>query len=124
MADLFNLSTLGVDEVGGGSSLKTGDLRRKYNFGSRVSELAIAQDPFFRLVSKLSKKPCDDPQFKFTERRPSFHKRYGYLYGTDGNATGTVVKHGAVHANMTKVTIAGEKDLCNWYCSRSRHRLS
>jgi|ETNvirnome_2_130_1030620.scaffolds.fasta_scaffold02626_3 hypothetical protein len=108
MADLFNLSTLGVDEVGGGSSLKTGDLRRKYNFGSRVSELAIAQDPFFRLVSKLSKKPCDDPQFKFTERRPSFHKRYGYLYGTDGNATGTVVKHGAVHANMTKVTIAGD----------------
>ena len=106
MADLFNLSNLGVADDN--SSLSTGDLRRKYNFGSRVSELAIAQDPFFRLVSKLSKKPCDDPQFKFTERRPSFHKRYGYLYGTDGNATGTVTKHGAVHANMTKVTIAGD----------------
>ena len=106
MADLFNLGNLGVADDN--SSLSTGDLRRKYNFGSRVSELAIAQDPFFRLVSKLSKKPCDDPQFKFTERRPSFHKRYGYLYGTDGNATGTVTKHGAVHANMTKVTIAGD----------------
>jgi hypothetical protein len=102
MADLFNLSGLGVDETGGGSSLKTGDLRRKYNFGSRVSELAIAQDPFFRLVSKLSKKPCDDPQFKFTERRPSFHKRYGYSFG--GSATGVApAQDGAMTAATTKV---------------------
>ena len=111
MADLFDLASaqpVGLGVADDNSSLSTGDLRRKYNFGSRVSELAIAQDPFFRLVSRLSKKPTDDPQFKFTERRPSFHKRYGYLYGTDGNATGTVTKHGAVHANMTKVTIAGD----------------
>ena len=47
----------------------TGNLRRKWNFGDRVSELAIAQDPFFRFVSKVSKKPTDDPQFKFTEKR-------------------------------------------------------
>ena len=83
MADLFNLANLGVADFAGSqrdaSGLLTGDLRRKYNFGDRVSELAIGQDPFFRFVSKVAKNPTDDPQFKFTERRPSWHKRYGYV---------------------------------------------
>ena len=61
-----------------GSSLDTGDLRRKFNFGDRVSELNLSQDPFFRFVSMASKKPTDDPQFKFTERRGSWNKRYAY----------------------------------------------
>ena len=65
--------------TGSATTIDTGDLRRKYDFGSRVSELSIAQDPFFRLVSKLAKKPTDDPQFKFTERRGSWSKRYAYL---------------------------------------------
>ena len=106
MADLFNLGGLGVADDN--STLSTGDLRRKYNFGSRVSELAIAQDPFFRLVSKLSKKPTDDPQFKFTERRPSYHKRYAYLYGTNGDNAASVTKHADLHANTTKVVMAGD----------------
>ena len=66
MSDLFNLGNLGQGEVsssGPGAAsnitvtagLNTGDLRRKYNFGDRVSELAIAQDPFFRFVSKVAK---------------------------------------------------------------------
>jgi hypothetical protein len=71
-----------------------------------VSELAIAQDPFFRLVSKLSKKPCDDPQFKFTERRPSFHKRYAYIYGASTGAA--PAQDGAMTASSTKVTMAGD----------------
>ena len=95
MADNFKLSDLGVAPAtsndassrGAGSDLNTGDLRRKYNFGDRVSELNIAQDPFFRFVSKVGKKPCDDPKFKFTERRGSWHKRYAY-----------VVDHGATSA--------------------------
>jgi len=83
MADLFNLSNLSTSDVAGngpgaGTGLSTGDLRRKYNFGNRVSELSIAQDPFFRFVSKVGKKPTDDPQFKFTEKRGSWHKRYAY----------------------------------------------
>ena len=85
MADLFQLESTADVPSGGstgqplyGSDLNTGVLRRKYNFGDRVSELAIASDPFFRMVSKLAKKPTDDPEFKFTERRPSFHKRYAY----------------------------------------------
>ena len=85
MADLFQLGNLGAADFdsGGGvddpSSLLTGDLRRKYNFGDRVSELAIPQDPFFRFVSKVGKKPTDDPQFKWTEKRDSWHKRYAYV---------------------------------------------
>lgn len=79
MADIFTLGTYSDAATwSDGTSLDTGDLRRKYNFGDRFSELAIAQDPFFRLASKVSKKATDDPEFKFTERRPSFHKRYAY----------------------------------------------
>ena len=61
------------------STLNTGALRRKYNFGDYVSELALAQDPFFRFLSMVSKKPTDDPSFKFTEKRSSYTKRYAYM---------------------------------------------
>ena len=90
--DYVQLSELGVTDFnantgpGDGSSLATGDLRRKYNFGDRVSELAIAQDPFFRFLSKVSKKPTDDPSFKFTEKRHSYHKRYAYVGAAKNNA--------------------------------------
>ena len=60
-----------------GSNLDTGDLRRKFNFGDRVSELNLSQDPFFRFVSMAAKKPTDDPQFKFTERRGSWRPTSG-----------------------------------------------
>ena len=50
MADLFQLSDSTVSDVASpssdGTSLSTGDLRRKYDFGAQVSELSIAQDPF------------------------------------------------------------------------------
>jgi len=67
------------------TGINTGALRRKYNFGDRVSELALAQDPFFRFVSMVSKKPTDDPTFKFTERRSSYSKRYAYMLKFDAN---------------------------------------
>ena len=63
----------------GNATLDTGALRRKYNFGDKVSELALAQDPFFRFLSMAAKKPTDDPSFKFTEKRSSYTKRYAYL---------------------------------------------
>ena len=91
MSDTLSLSNFtGLTEgyaASQGSSLSTGDLRRKYNFGTMVSELNIPQDPFFRFVSVLRKKPTDDSQFKFTEERPVFHKRYAYVVGhsTDGS---------------------------------------
>ena len=101
--DYVQLSELGVSTVADttGSGLSngpgtaagapnTGDLRRKYNFGDRVSELAIAQDPFFRFVSKCSKKPTDDPTFKFTEKRGSYHKRYAYVGAMNLSSSGWV----------------------------------
>ena len=103
MADNFTLSNLSPGDppeaFGPGSNLSTnvdtGDLRRKYNFGDRVSELSLAQDPFFRFVSKVNKKPTDDPSFKFTEKRPSYMKRYAYV--TSWGST----KAGLDHANAT-----------------------
>ena len=89
--DFVNLSELGGSGVlseGPGSLLSnvdTGDLRRKFNFGDKVSELSIPQDPFFRFVSKVAKKPTDDPSFKFTEKRSSYHKRYAYVMGFISN---------------------------------------
>ena len=78
MSDFFSLetyndavSTSGVSSgPRQGTGLDTGDLRRKFNFGDRVSELAIAQDPFFRFLAKASKKATDDPSFKITEKLP------------------------------------------------------
>ena len=91
--DVFSLETPGAgpDSWSAGSGKSTGDLRRKYNFGDRVSELNIAQDPFFRFVSKVAKKPTDDPEFKFTERRGSYHKRYAYVtaHGADVSVSTT-----------------------------------
>ena len=69
MADFFQTGVYGgsgnkdltvadhTNALGPGTSTNfdTGDLRRKYNFGDRVSELAIAQDPFFRFLSKVAK---------------------------------------------------------------------
>jgi len=99
MADIFQLEDSLSESsagLGPGSALSTGDLRRRYNFGDRVSELAIAQDPFFRFLSKVAKRPVDDPEFKFTERRPSYHKRYAYC-----------VAHGASSSvSTTEATIA------------------
>jgi len=110
MADLFQTSNLTVTDVdspsSAGSGLDTGDLRRKYNFGAQVSELAIAQDPFFRFVSMVSKNPTDDPSFKFTERRPSYHKRYAYVSGW-GSTEGGIA---ATDATVTSSLIDGTND--------------
>ena len=106
--DYVDLSKLGTNDVAGngpgpGTGLDTGDLRRKYNFGDRVSELAIAQDPFFRFVNKVSKKPTDDPQFKFTEKRGSYHKRYAYVVAAKNNAG----------AWVTTSNLGGQKEVDN-----------
>ena len=100
MADILNVTgsnyTSGSIERGESSSpaLNTGALRRKYNFGDKVSELNLASDPFFRFVSMVSKKPTDDPSFKFTEKRSSYTKRYAYI--SDYNTSAIAVPATAV----------------------------
>jgi len=76
------------DNVGiiAGGSPDTGEMRRKYNFAEQFTELSIDQTPFFRLVSKIGNKPTDDPNFKFTEKRQSWMKRYGYCVAVDSAA--------------------------------------
>ena len=116
MADLFKLgdfeATAAPNNPGAGSgaseTLLTGALRRKYNFGDRVSELNVAQDPFFRFLSKVSKRPTDDPVFKYTERRPSWHKRYAYVNAADATAA---PNDGAVDANCDDFNEKGNA----WY---------
>ena len=71
----------GATGVVAGSGLATGNLRRRYDFSERFSELSLDQTPFFRLVSKVAKESTDDPQFKYTEKRGSIHKRYAYVVG-------------------------------------------
>ena len=61
------------------NTIDTGDLRRKYNIADKFTELSIAQTPFFRVVASVGKKPTDDPTFKYTEKRQSWMKRYGYV---------------------------------------------
>tara|TARA_Y100000593_G_scaffold83824_1_gene158301 strand:- start:14505 stop:16118 length:1614 start_codon:yes stop_codon:yes gene_type:complete len=63
------------------STLSTGDLRRRYNFSDSFTELSIDQTPFFRLVSQIGKSPTDDPQFKYSEKRQSWFRRYAYVVG-------------------------------------------
>ena len=82
-----NLDVTDTQTWSNGPSKDTGDLRRKFNFGDKVSELAIAQDPFFRFVSEVAKTPTDDPAFKFTEKRGSWHKRYAYVVAFTSNGS-------------------------------------
>ena len=72
MADFFQTGVYGgtgnkdltvadhTNALGPGTSTNfdTGDLRRKYNFGDRVSELAIAPGSFFPLSKYSGEKTC------------------------------------------------------------------
>ncbi len=104
MSDTLNIGNFtGLGEGAAalaGSTYDTGDLRRKFNFGDRFSELKIMQDPYFRLMSVLRKGSVDDSIFKFTEKRPSWNKRYAYV---TGHASTSAV--GSVDATVTEASI-------------------
>ena len=111
MADVFGMETYGASPDAGHSGTSvpgTGDLRRRYNFGDRISELSIAQDPFFRFVSQVAKKPTDDPQFKFTEQRHSYHKRYAYIMGFVSNGSDEFADAELDQSNAGAVTATGQ----------------
>ena len=79
---------LNVPDVGTafGTSLSTGDLRRKYNFGNTFTTLSAKRDPFLHLLNRIKggKVATDDPFFKFTTKRNCGPQhRYGYIVGAD-----------------------------------------
>ena len=108
MADILNVTGSNYTSeptVQRGSAAATGALRRKYNFGDRVSELSLSQDPFFRFVSMAAKKPTDDPSFKYTERRGSWNKRYAYPVAVY-NASSAWVETGALGDDLTNAVFS------------------
>ena len=88
-----------------GTGLATGDLRRRFDFSERFSELSIDQTQFFRLVSKVAKQSTDDPQFKYTEKRGSIHKSYAYVVGWRHGST-NVFNDATLKNSSNSATIA------------------
>ncbi len=70
MANVFSITS-----GGGMQSSSIDHSRRMFNFGERVAELAPKQSPFFTYLSKVAKKPTDDPVFKFLEQRHQWQRR-------------------------------------------------
>ena len=87
-----------------GSTLNTGDLRRKYNFGTQISSLAPSQDAFYTFMAGARRDPTDDSQFKFAEERPSWFKRYAYVV-----AHGTTAAVSTVDATLVAADVARDK---------------
>jgi len=72
MANVYS-QTVGAASPAGQVSID--DRRRVFNFGERVAELNPASSPFFAYLSKVAKKPTDDPVFKFLEKRHQWQRR-------------------------------------------------
>jgi len=102
-------SSAGSAPGSGGAGI--GDLRRRYNFGGAVSELAVDQTPFFRFLNKVSRKPTDDPEFKSLEERSMWHKRYAYISGYvawNGSADVGAASYNTSNADIGSGAIAAD----------------
>lgn len=79
------------------------------------------QDPYFRLMSLFRRKPTDDPEFKFTEKRASWNKRYAYVvnHGTTSAITADGSDATITAANVT----AGSTYYFNMQCDYKRDGL-
>ena len=71
--------------------------RRVFNFGDRVAELAPQQSPFFVYLSRVAKKPTNDPVFKFLEQRHSWQRR---TFQINNSSHHTSAAHGGSDANF------------------------
>jgi len=79
---------LGTTMTGAVNGVSIDNRRRIYNFGERIAELAPQESPFYVYLSKVAKKPTDDPVFKFMEQRHQWQRRYAVLVGY-ANTSGT-----------------------------------
>ena len=103
---MANFTSISANATGTGVSLD--NTRRKFDFGDRVAELAPQQSPFFVYLNKVSKKPTNDPVFKFLEQRHQYQRRNFFV------ATGEDWDPGTVSANAS---VAAGTDLhiaCNY----------
>ena len=82
MADIYSRS---IGAAPTGESIN--DIRRVFNFGERVAELNPAASPFFAYLSKVAKKPTDDPVFKFLEKRHQWQRRNFFVDGAGSDVT-------------------------------------
>lgn len=73
----FNVGT----DNGTPQGVSINNLRREFNFGNRIAELAPMESPFYTYLSKVAKKPTDDPVFKFMEQRHQWQRRVGIVVG-------------------------------------------
>ena len=83
---IFSGSIGGSGALAGQVSIN--DSRRIFNFGERVAELNPAASPFFAYLSKVAKKPTDDPVFKFLEKRHQWQRRNFFVDGQISHTAG------------------------------------
>tara|TARA_R100000152_G_scaffold20717_2_gene15537 strand:- start:2485 stop:3942 length:1458 start_codon:yes stop_codon:yes gene_type:complete len=72
--DAFKSNSFGVNASSAGIG-SFDNIRRLYNFGDRVAELAPEQSPWFVYLSKVAKATTNDPVFKFLEHRHQWQRR-------------------------------------------------
>ena len=110
---MANIYSQNISAAPQGESIN--DIRRVSNFGERVSELNPASSPFFAYLSKVAKKPTDDPVFKFLEKRHQWQRRNfkkkALLTVLDGSTAGTVSAMALADKNFdVDYDVTGRKD--------------
>ena len=86
------------------------DSRRIFNFGERVAELNPAASPFFAYLSKVAKKPTDDPVFKFLEKRHQWQRR-NFFVDNSSDITLTAASWEAADFNLSSAEIDVDYDI-------------
>ena len=96
------------------SGLDTGDLRRQYGQAyDKVFSHKPNREPFFNIVSNIAKVNATDIQWKYTEERESWHRRYAYVVAhATTSAVGTV--DATLPTNLTVGTTYYFKMSCDY----------
>jgi len=83
--------------------------RRIFNLGERVAEISPVESPFYTYLSKVSRKPTDDPVFKFLEQRHQWQRRYAVVVG-DAWSSDTLSLYVAAPYDKYGRELVGKKD--------------
>ena len=69
---------------GSWSGVSVDNLRRQFNIGDYVAQLAPEQSLFFAYLSRVAKKPLDETVWKPLEYRPQWQRRNFQIQATNG----------------------------------------